>query len=359
MYNLVDAHWIEKLRLFIQCTQVDKPGPIDNSNLLVAALKSNELGSANPDCWNGQRLCYDPLDLSNPQPPYVWVTQPDWEYLVSQFGGGPPIRVVPTIQDKSEGCVRIEVNRGSQFKGISYNHHIEGFCEPPVCREAVKIREARELQSRLKYENGTLSIVRQSRGTASSNLAVGATRRLRTRKGETEITVTSTECLKDLKAKIYQALYISPSDQSLSYNGKELTDLDATLEALEIPNGASLQMRVAENEDDQDKTEEREAGFAGSILSGWDPAHLAKGPSSAIAVGDENPCSAPQGGQSARVKEKIPVHAIVIKDDPKESKIYKDTRKDNANGCADTVDLVSDDFEAYVLEAQKQVYSET
>mmetsp|Transcript_28161 Transcript_28161/g.74333 ORF Transcript_28161/g.74333 Transcript_28161/m.74333 type:complete len:87 (+) Transcript_28161:1-261(+) len=75
--------------------------------------------------------------------------------------------------------------------------------------------------------------------------------------------------------------------------------------------------------------------------------------------GEKNPCSAPQGGQSARVKEKIPVHAIVIKDDPKESKIYKDTRKDNANGCADTVDLVSDDFEAYVLEAQKQVYSET
>uniref|UniRef100_A0A146KSM3 Ubiquitin carboxyl-terminal hydrolase 48 n=2 Tax=Lygus hesperus TaxID=30085 RepID=A0A146KSM3_LYGHE len=100
-----------------------------------------------------------------------------------------------------------------------------------------------------------------------------STRHRRVR-GEKQITIASTDTLRDLKFKILQILGVLPSDQHLAReDGTELTTLDATLASLNILPNSILILKVDEPVDDElavpvdrQRTTEVEEGFKGTLL---------------------------------------------------------------------------------------------
>ncbi|KAF6207590.1 hypothetical protein GE061_016037, partial [Apolygus lucorum] len=100
-----------------------------------------------------------------------------------------------------------------------------------------------------------------------------STRHRRVR-GEKQITIASTDTLRDLKLKILQIFGVLPFDQHLAReDGTELTSVDSTLAALNILPNSILLLKVDEPVDDESpvpvgrqRTTELEEGFKGTLL---------------------------------------------------------------------------------------------
>ena len=138
-YYLLDRGWVEDLKLYIQTHKFETLEQLDNSRLLVrchappappahasqvtapgiavaidvddddnsaAACKGNRGESDDVQVVGGWMLKYDPLDLSELHPPFIWVTQQDWDFVRGKFGGGPEVRVVPQLPPDADGRQR-------------------------------------------------------------------------------------------------------------------------------------------------------------------------------------------------------------------------------------------------------------
>ena len=108
--------------------------------------------------------------------------------------------------------------------------------------------------------------------------AGGGSRRGRPRKGEVQVTVSSTTTVKAVKLQIYEKLHFSPAEQKLMYGSKELEEGDKTLGEYEVPRDADVRLHVISSDGDVDETGARikgkgqrevDAGFSGTLLSGF------------------------------------------------------------------------------------------
>jgi len=91
-----------------------------------------------------------------------------------------------------------------------------------------------------------------------------------------QIPVSSSSTVKSIKLHIYEKLHFSPSEQKLMYQQKELEEGDQTLRHYLVPRDAQLVLHIltADGSEDMGRRSkgEGDAGFSGTLLSGFMPA---------------------------------------------------------------------------------------
>lgn len=145
----------------------------------------------------GELLVFDPLDLEAPHiGQYWWVSADEWAVLHGKFGGGPAIKVTPSLAALDK-CASVLVNKLPKAGGFAFRGRLDGACEPAVHPECLARRLAADRQAALHYENGTIFVSKLGPGGAAA-LNSGATenghRRLRGR--QIPLTVSSTMTVK-------------------------------------------------------------------------------------------------------------------------------------------------------------------
>jgi ubiquitin carboxyl-terminal hydrolase 48 len=297
-YYLVAQAWIENFLNYIQLPDVIKTlPPIDNHSLLADG---------------GSKLAIDPGDLT-PLPPhtYLWLEEADWKRLQTQFGGGPAIQVVPTFEDDCGGPRSVLVNQlPPKSLGVMQQQHVACKCSPEVCESTVQEHKERLKEGKLKYESVIMTVTRLSSckspadtggfngstavptwTTTARAAAACGTRRGRPRKGEVQVTVSSSSTVKSVKLQIYEKHHFSPADQKLMCGNQELAEGDKTLNDYAVARDAVLVLHVLSDNGSGDdlggRGREVETGFTGTLLSGFRPIELPDDASAAITIIDK------------------------------------------------------------------------
>ncbi|XP_014249270.1 ubiquitin carboxyl-terminal hydrolase 48-like isoform X2 [Cimex lectularius] len=188
-------------------------------------------------------------------------------------------------------------------QAITVTYEAEGVItatSPSVCEECLNDKKEHEQKALLQYDNQTIYIrpinhkvdsddgtdhslagqdnkakgPRQNGASELTETSIRRSTRHRKVRGERQVTISSSDTLRDLKLKILHSLGVAPFDQHLSTeNGRDLTDSAATLSSLGIFPRSILFLKVDEPPedsvtpvDDYIKTSEPEEGFKGTVL---------------------------------------------------------------------------------------------
>ena len=285
-YYIVEDAWVQSFQSYIQVHDVDFSIPkIRNESLLVP---------------NKDKLAVDPGDLTPlDEPKFLWLEESDWMKLKDVFGDKDTVevKVTPDFDEDKDGLRPVLVNRPAQkslHAAAQIGLHITVHTEPPMCMTTVEQQREQMDQQRLNFTGHIMRVTRRfpdssstaaavAGGSGSAGTPVGASSRTgRLRKGEVQVTVSSTSTIQSVKLQIYEKLHFSPSEQKLIFEGPgthgasvELDDGDKTLHDYQVPRDALLVLHILGPEGTEEelltgsKAREVDAGFSGTLLSGF------------------------------------------------------------------------------------------
>ena len=278
-YYLLHYAWVQKFQNFVELPEIRSLEVIDNLPLMTDS---------------GDKLAVDPGDLSPlEQAKFLWLEESDWKKLHGLVHGGPEIMVSPQLEHDRDGLRDVLVNRlppkSSQVP--MQLPYVPCVCNPAMCEITIQNAKKWQQEQLLNYTDAKITITRHSASAsaiaqpASNGIAAsagpaagGGSRRGRPRKGEVQVTVSSTTTVKAVKLQIYEKLHFSPAEQKLMYGSKELEEGEKTLGEYEVPRDADVRLHIISSDCDVDETGARikgkgqrevDAGFSGTLLSGF------------------------------------------------------------------------------------------
>ncbi|KAJ8686400.1 hypothetical protein QAD02_022194, partial [Eretmocerus hayati] len=219
---VVDRTFLDAWRSFIRYVETCSRSPplmLKNSRLL---------------CPNHCGFLYQFQDGYNKE--FSVVTEEEWEKLAEFY--------------QTDHVIKVFYIDGSE----------DYITQPEICGECMLRRLQQEKETSLMYErekiyvkrweeDGDKSIVEADAVVTTSNRPQ---RRARKVKGSTELIVSSSNTLKDVKLMIMQIYKAGPFDQHVLYQDHELVDDDKTLSTLGILPGSLLRLKIDLPMDDED-----------------------------------------------------------------------------------------------------------
>lgn len=257
----VNKDFIDQWRKFIR-TPLSKPRPTALSNEALLCPHGKLINPPNDEC-------------------VTLVRQHEWEALQQLYNAHPEITVgraagedQSTVPSEPELCTechaaavleRSNFVRGKVFvRRVSVRDSASSSNIPSSSASATTNGDS----------NGSAKRKRVDADTAPTVTACRVSRARRARRGDRELTVSSSQTLLDLKVQVMQAFTVAPFDQHLSLEpgGDPLKDNQATLASLGVVPGSMLFLTVDEPTSDLMDFEdcasapEPEVGFKGTKL---------------------------------------------------------------------------------------------
>ena len=258
----------------------------------------------------GDELAVDPGDITPvPEPKYLWLEEADWKKLKDEFGSEETVevKVVPLFEEDGDGLRSVTVNRPppKSAQAATQPVYIECSCSPQVCKPYVQQQREKLREQSLNFVDAVIKVTRQSASASAqqvgaNGLAVdpapalsnpSASRSGRLRKGDVYVTVSSSSSIKSVKLQIYEKLHFSPSEQKLMYGQQELAEGDKTLFDYQVPRGAVLVLHILSADGSEEellavgkRQREIDAGFSGTLLSGFTTEKYARAEDGAVLV---------------------------------------------------------------------------
>lgn len=217
-YFLVVEQWVDKFRLYVENHTIDLT-EVDNSPLLSQPTDGSE-----------PMLIYDPLEFTVKLPPFSWVTDEEWNTILSRFGGGPTIRVTPKFSQGDTKSLQVLVNKVPSKSSSIFSGSLQGTTDPKIDSAGVEARKEQEHLLISRYEGGTITVAKQvvsavggvkmnggSQNVAATGVGRAGERKLRQRRGEISLPVNSKDTIMQVKVEIYnmENFHFSPLEQVL------------------------------------------------------------------------------------------------------------------------------------------------